>query len=655
MKTRLLAIGLLLAGGSALYGQEGEWEELIDPEMAEERVEELIEFLEWRRSDPLDINRARLGDWLEFPWIDAVTARALVAARRAAGGFRRLSDLQMVPELSEAGYRRLLPYLSCPQPQARRRILRLEGRHRWSQALPAEEGSTPGTGQAARLYQRLQVRMGQSFSGGLISERDPGEPSAADLLRGGGLWEMPWFSGRLGVGSLRLEGGRGLVFAGGSAWGSGVDPIAGYRPREFRLRPCLSAGENGALLGAALALERRSYHLLLFAGRSRWDATLEGEAIRTLQWSGLHRTAAEQAARGTLQAGRRGLLLQRRFGQRLRLAALWQEAHYSRPLAGRAELEYRHVFSGRRNWNGGLEAEARFGSVTGFGEAAFCRGGGTAVEAGALLHGRGSEGMLLFYRYGAAYHRLLGAASEEPRNTAGGRFALGLDLPHRIRLTAACQIDRNLAPAWRRPMPAVPAVLYSVALNWHPLPALVCLQQLRCREGMLIEAAEDRFGNDSKLWTSRRLWSASSQLEYQAGRLRWRTRLEYRRSQLAGAGLNRPAPPDSSGWMLYQQLSLTLASGSTLIARYQFFAARCYETRINSYENDLPGALALPLNYGRGCRAFLLLQCRLAAALQLSAKWSWQTLEPDGTGQKRHSAAVRQSLGAQLDWRLPGR
>jgi len=39
MKARLLAAALVFLGSGALRGQEEAWEELIDPETAEERVE----------------------------------------------------------------------------------------------------------------------------------------------------------------------------------------------------------------------------------------------------------------------------------------------------------------------------------------------------------------------------------------------------------------------------------------------------------------------------------------------------------------------------------------------------------------------------------------------------------------------------------------
>ncbi|HNW59602.1 MAG TPA: helix-hairpin-helix domain-containing protein [bacterium] len=652
MKAAQMACVLVLGTLALLRGQELDWDEFIDPEAAEDRVEALIEFLEWRRAHPLDINRARLEEWQQFPWIDDATAQALVAARRATGGFRRVSDLQAAVGLSAAAYRRLLPYLRCSAPGRDQSPFRCEGRHRWVLAWPREENAAPATGNAARLYQRLRFAAGPRLSGGLVCEKDPGEASATDLLRYSGQWELPWLSGRLVLGTFLLESGRGLLFPGHGQWSGALDPVAGYRPRAAAARASLSAGENGSRDGAALALEVRGVEVLLFHGRSGWDASLEGGQVRSLQWSGLHRSAAEQEARNTLQASSRGLVVQHRYGGRLRLAAAWQEARYSRILTAGTSLESRHAFAGERNWNSGLEAELRLCGVTGFAEAARSRGGGTAMEAGILLQNQRAEGLLLWHQYGACYHRLLGALDEEPRNSAGWHLALRLDLPRRVRLGAAAAVAHNLAPAWRQPMPAVPAAEYTLTLNWQPLPALSSRHRLRCKAWSLAEAAADRFGNAIKIWRERRLWSAMTQLEYRAGGVGWRTHLEYRHFHIARGGLLLPAFPDSSGWMLYQQLELPLGRRLALTVRYQFFAARCYETRFYSCENDLPGALSLPLAYGRSCRAFVLLHCELSPSLQLSAKWSWQPSEPDGSGQRIQRLPARRSVGVQLDWRI---
>ncbi len=652
---RRFALLLFLLFSAMAVAQEEDWEFLIDPELEEERAEELLEFFEWRRTDPLDINRARLGDWLQFPWIDEAAARAILAERRRRGSFRRLSDLESISGLSPSACRRLLPYLSCAAPRGRN--WKVEGRQRWGLAWPADSATGAGRfeGGASRSYQRFGVSLAGRLQAGVLCEKDPGEASPADLLRAGGMWRMPWLNGRLCLGSFTLESGRGLLFARAGNWGRTTDPVAALRPREAVLRPSLSANESGCRRGAALALEHGGAEFFIFSRRSRWDATVEEGRVTALQWSGLHRTGKEKAQKGRLGADEWGVMIQRRIGAALHLGAAWQEARYSRPLAPNSALENIHRFAGEQNWNGGLEARLSFGGVAAFAEWARSRSGGSALEAGMAVQTGRVEGVALLRSCRQDYHRLLGFGSEEPRNEESLYLALQAELP-RLRLAACYDASRNPASAWRRPMPLVPAHETAVMATWKPLTDLTLFHRLRWRSWSLIENSKGLFGNSVKHWRDRLLWSALGQMEYKAGGLAWRVRLEYRRFSIGSAGTELPAVPDSSGWMLCQQLSLELGRGSRLTARYLFHDTRCYETRIYLYENDLPGTLTLPGLYGRGCRAFVLLHLRLTRALNFSVKWSWRPGESGGVGagQRGRPGPDEQSLGMQMDWRLGG-
>ncbi len=553
---RLIFIALLVCALFA-HGQIIDWEELIDPEAGEERAEELLEFFQWRQAHPLEINRARAADWQQFPWINAAAAAAIVAARQARGGFRRVTELQTVQALSEQNYRRLLPFIMCSQPKKRATDFKINGRHRWVQTRPASPGSDPDAlaGDGARWYQRLRLTMADRLQAGLVLEKDPGESSPADLARVYGNWEMPWLSGRLCLGAFALSGGQGLLFPRSGQWGGGFDPIAGCRPQQAVLRPSLSARENGGQQGAALALGSRAAELIVFQSRAAWDASLEEGEISALQWSGLHRSDAEISKRAALTAANRGVIFLHRAGKKMRLGLAWQEARYSRSFVRKSDPEDRHDFCGARNWNAGFQAEFNLQKVTGFGELARCRGGGMAMEGGALLSLGNMEGVVRLRRYSADYHRLLSSADDGPHNEQGGFLAWQVALPRGVRAAAAFDAARSLAPAWRQPTPFLPRREATIMVTWQPMQAISCFHRLRFKSWSLTESVDDRFGNPVKQWRDHFSWSALAQMEYQQQALRWRMRLEYRCIQLARGGPLLPAPPDSSGWMLYQQLS----------------------------------------------------------------------------------------------------
>ena len=652
----LFYAALFWFGITALYSQTTDWEELIDPEMEEDKTEALIEFFEWRQAHPLDINHASANDWLQFPWIDAATAQAIIAARAGRGGFRRVEDLQSIPALSPAAYLQLLPYMHCPPPRKQRAGVKLEGRHRWARNWPSRLEAAAGDD--TRLYQRVRCSWADRFHAAAVFEKDPGESSPADFYGYSGLWRMPWLSGRLCLGAFTLESGRGLAVARGGQWGRGYDPVAGYQSRGMVLRPSASTSENGGQRGAALALEKNDTEVITFFSRAQWDASLEEGEVKTLQWSGLHRNDPELERRGALSASRWGSLLQRRWGANLRLGASWQEGRFSRKIVADSALENLHDFHGRRNWNGGLQAEWNLQGSCLFVEWARSRSGGSAVEAGALLQWKNLNGVAVLRRYGADYHRLLTTSDDGPRNERGHYLALRWGMTQRAQLALSYDYSRNLAPAWRQAMPLVPRHEVTAIVTWQPLAGMTCLHRLRYKSWSLLENVEDRFGNSVKAWRDRALWSALAQMEYQVQRLRWRMRLEYRRFQIGHGGTGLASTPDSSGWMVYQQLALELGRGTHLVGRYVIYDAICYESRIYLYENDLPGALALPSLYGRGCRLFVLLKLSLSRFLSLSAKWSWlPDAEAPGTirGQKGGTAVAQQALGLQLDWRLPVR
>lgn len=643
---------LMLLGALPICGQTSDWEEYIDPEAGEEQAEAVIEFLRWRQLQPLDINRATMADWLQFPWMDNRSAAAIVA-RRQRGPLHSVAELQELPELSRENYRRLLPYIQCTIRTRSKRRLRLEGRHRLgiSRPFPPDTSAGPFAGDGSRLYQRLQLLLDRTIHAGIVLEKDPGESATADLCRAHALWLMPWLSGRLCLGAFKLQSGRGLIFQRGTPLGGGMEPVAIMSPQGTSLRPSASTTENGHQQGVALSLQHDRTGLILFSSRPRWDATFAGGQVTALQWSGLHRTAAERGKRAGIQARTQGAILRQQVGSALQIGLEWGASRFSAPFAADSAAEKRHDFQGERNWNSGIEAELRLGAITLMGEWAGSRSGGMAREGGLLLRHHRLEAIFLQHRYDAHYHPLQGISADEPRNHRGWYLAWQMAFSERQRLAASLERQTTLAPAWRQPMPFVQRTWAAVMLTWSPGAAISCWHRLRGQWWSLTESAYDQYGNPVKQWRERHSAAVQSQLEVRQPRWNWRMRFEFRRFGLAEAGKLLALLPDSTGWLIYQQLRVEPGGGIRLTGRYTFVDAASYETRFYLYENDSPGALTLAQLAGRRCRAFLLLQGSPCRETEISLRWSWLSPEPL-SGQRSGMTAATQALSLQLDWRL---
>lgn len=646
------ALLLVLLGVFPVFGQTSDWEDYLDPEAGEEQAEAVIEFLRWRQLHPLEINRAGMADWLQFPWMDNRSAAAIVARRRR-GLFHEVADLKALPELGREDYRRLLPYIQCTVPAGSKRRLRLEGRHRMSLTLPFQPDTSAGplAGDGSRLYQRLQLLLDRTIEAGVVLEKDPGESGAADLCRAHGLWLMPWLSGRLCLGAFQIQSGRGLIFQRGTPLGGGMEPVAARSPQGTSLRPSASTTENGHHQGLALALQHHRTGLILFSSQPRWDATLSDGRVTALQWSGLHRTARERERRAGVRARTQGAILRQQVGSALQVGLEWGSSLFSAPFAADSALEKRHDFYGRSNWNGGVEAELRLGTLTLVGEWAGSRSGGKAREGGLLLRHHRLEAIILQHRFDAHYHPLHGVSADAPRNHRGWYLAWQMAFSERRQLAAVLERQTTLAPAWRQPMPFVQRTRAEVMFTWRTAAEVTCWHRVRGQWWSLTEAAEDSHGNPVRLWRERHLTVVQTQVEVRQPRWNWRMRLEWRHFGLAKSGASQPMPPDSTGWLLYQQLHFEPGGGIRLTGRYTFVDAASYETRFYLYENDCPGALTLVQLAGRRCRAFLLLQGSPCREIEISARWSW--LSPEAAcGQRGGVAAATQSLSLQLDWRL---
>jgi hypothetical protein len=93
------------------------------------------------------------------------------------------------------------------------------------------------------------------------------------------------------------------------------------------------------------------------------------------------------------------------------------------------------------------------------------------------------------------------------------------------------------------------------------------------------------------------------QLDYEA--FSWLTM----RSRIDWIGLKTPDLPSGNGYLIYQDVSLHPASRPWSVAlRYCLFQTDSYDTRLFTYEKDMPYSFSVPSYYGIGCRFYIYFQ-----------------------------------------------
>ena len=77
-----------------------------------------------------------------------------------------------------------------------------------------------------------------------------------------------------------------------------------------------------------------------------------------------------------------------------------------------------------------------------------------------------------------------------------------------------------------------------------------------------------------------------------------------------------------TGWLFFHDFHYRPVPKISTVARLCYFDTSSYETRIYTYENDVPGVLTNKMLYGRGSHLFLLVKYRLFEQGNVAVKFA---------------------------------
>ncbi len=321
-KQRLITCIILITTAVTATAQiDDDWEELMQ-EMTEELASGEDESSEWAaqleelsdlHDHPLDINAATSEDLLRLPFLTEQQAQAIIDYRARYGRFYSLGELRLISALDYGQIRWLRQCLTVSAVTPQKRTSPYRGsKHElltrfniplYKQAgWPWEQGISNQT--------RYQVQWGKHWDAGLRGEKDAGESM---FTRDSPLWDS-WGGHLMAkdlsigqqahlqtiiVGDFKASFGEGLVMNAGARLGKLQTNI--WRTTSS-LRPHRSADESRFLRGAAATVEfGKAWSLTVLYSFRKLDATLQkNNTVQSINTTGLHRTDAERARRGTL-------------------------------------------------------------------------------------------------------------------------------------------------------------------------------------------------------------------------------------------------------------------------------------------------------------------------------------------------------------------
>lgn len=691
-RPRTLLLLLLLAVSMPLTAQENNgrlWQQLMEQwaeqNDSEEVPDDLLEQLQSYIENPINLNDTASDALCSLPFLSDFQRDVIKAYIAQNGEMVTLSELHLLNGFDTLTLRLLEPFVTvAPTDNSTkptigqmlrngRSNLRMGGRQQWPLSRGYNEDHYAGN--PLRLYFRYQFKYADRIALQVSGEKDPGEalfgaasPKGFDYY---GYYLMFQQFGRLKkaiVGKYQLQFGQGAtLWSGYAPWMSGSMPLWRYGQG---LRTSSAFGEYGSLRGAAATLQLHSrWELTLFYSHTSRDATTNdaadtlaaGEAqVQSLYQSGYHRTDNELSKKGQLTEQLYGAHLQYRHRQ-LVVGATAYGTTLSEAIVPPDYVYNAFAFSGRRNFNAGIDIAYRHRRLLLFGEvAAACNDSLTsswhspqtlpvAAVGGLQFHIDANNNLSIAYHYGAPTYNNLHAntlgQSSSPQNEEGLLLYFRTRLPYYIYLQTSVDLFRYPWMRYRVYSPSNGAD-YRLMLSKDVAPHTTLACQYRHR------TAERN--SDGQTYSVERIRRQQLQLslDYTPDpSLRLHTRVVY-----SWFDCEDHAP--QQGFLALQDVSYRwhrIRRPLTLSTRLALFDIGAYDARIYTYESDLMYEFAVPMLTDKGVRCYLLLRQELSPNLSLALKYAY-TLYPEretiGSGYDRIDANYRHEFKAQLRLRF---
>ncbi len=624
-------------------------------EAADANPERLQEQLAEKASNPAQLNTAALDQLIEVPFLSPDLARAIARYRCEMGPFKRITDLLDVPGMSPQLLDRMAAYvladsvdqsLGCRPEEGFRTPpsiggtpMRVEMINRASNLLSTRAGAEREATflqsvTAARLYHRIVVQAGKSFSAHLTVEKDPGEAFrwngrakeyGYDFYSFGLSYRGRSRVREVVVGDFDARFGQGLLL-----WPSGMSNRAlesssirraatGFVPhrssdenRFFRgVAGSIRITENGALSG-----------FLSFRSLDGSDYLFRTDSTRIdprdfLVTTGYHRSTNERLGKDAINDHTAGAAFEwQRSGARIGITGYIARTGTAFSPAGAGS---------RPNLNRATSALSTYGDLSlGF-VSLFLEAGGRAGHTPAWILGANTlvrnrlrfVGLWRSYPAGmdAPYGYPLAQQSGPPGNETG--FYLGIELYAGKQWLLSGFFDqyRFGMPRYRHTLPSQGNET-SLSLDFAPMPRLRFHARGRSEVKEIPGEITDRNGRRVSATVNQSRQSLRLGVEY-----RYRSALRFR-SRIEAARIERPDFRTEKGLLFYQDVQYIPTKRLAVSGRWALFDTGSYTSRLYMLESDLTYALSLPALYGTGYRSYLLIKVWPGSRVQLEFKAS---------------------------------
>ena len=658
-------ITLLISIGN-VFGQQADSTKYTGAEEIEQQIENLAErsdnefdYSDWveeinlLRQRPVNLNSGDENELRRLFFLNELQILNLLEYTTLYGQLASIYELQVIEGFNEKVVSQILPFISLsayvPEKFSLQRALKYGNTDimlRYQRVLQEQKGyenvpdsvriANPNNyylGDQNSMFFRVQYAYKDYLKFGMVGDKDAGEafwPKTDTLRKGFDFYSVHLFLKNVGIvkqlaiGDYHVQFGQGLTLWSGFSVGKAAGSVV-MRKRAPALRPHASSNEFAFMRGAAATVGLGKFDITAFYSNRRVDAnilvydSLDDAAeimVSSLQESGYHRTTAELADKGAIHEIAEGGHINY-MGQRFRGGVTMYHVDYDKPFETQDALYKKFQPELNSSAYLGADYSYNFKSLTLYGEASKQIEAGVAVLQGLSFTPDPRLAFAMVYRnYQKNYVNNFNAAFGESSNSTNekGLYIGMVATPfNKITLSAYADIFRY---EWLKYGVDAPSdgqeysaqMVYNISRRGD---LIVSYRQMI--NPMNYASTNDKTNNIGQ--SAREYYRF--QFNYQAMPwLKLQSRVEFTQRQT-------PILDKETGYLIYQGFQIKPIKQAWAVSfRYSLFDTDSYDTRLYTFEQDVPYSFSVPAFSGKGSRFYMLFNTNLTQSLSLILRFS---------------------------------
>ncbi len=618
-----------------------EWMEQSDNE---EQLAIITEELDVWKNNFLNLNTISLTLLKDFPLLSQTQAKTIIKIRKTEGPFKSWIDFKKKSGWTNQDVEIFSNYFSLNNtPQSNRQTLHL--RQRFYHSYPLSRGyiEKKFEGSPIKSEQRIAYKYSPRMNGRFLIQKDAGEKKWNDHQRGFiEIHPSKWID-KLIIGNYYLQFGHGLVLSAPYRRSPSLQLVQFMQMPNQTIHGFSSASENSGCAGLAIQSSAGRFKSSLFISKLNRDAKVYDESsIQSMDMSGLHRTSSEILKSNTVSESMQGLRLSWHSSiLHLGLTA-WQN-NTSIPFEYDDPATYYYHFKGSKNHVIGIDWNLYMKPLILSGEYAQSRSGGHGIQQSISNDSKSVKWSLGFRAFTPDFQNPYGQAGLQNLQS----FYLAASWNFNRRIKTGFYVNHVIYP-WRTYINPLPSQNqhWMFQLNWRCLPKTNL--KLRIRKN-----TKEAFRTVNNIWqipeaNTFNIIEKGFRIELQGGiakHIDYKLRMEQKT-------YSKENFEKHQGWICFYQIKYGNRKTWQCILRWTSYETDTYDSRLYTYEPDLPGVFQISPFYLSGTSTLIVIHFQARKFLSLHVKYKTiyhDNVESWGSGNNQINNNQIHHVGFQMD------